>query len=218
MKKYQTEILKIKQETPLVKTFLLKVDPDFTFLAGQYVFVFYKERKRPYSIASSPLVKGTIELSVKLIQNGHISKYFHEDVKVGDSVIISEAKGHFVLDDSKNITMIAGGCGIIPFRSMIKYCIDMKVKRKITLVYSSRTHFLYKEELNNMGITVLYTDTGEDNLTCHKGRIDKNYILENVKNIKNQTFYICGPHEFTQDIYNILQDIGINRIKIDVWG
>ena len=48
--------------------------------------------QRSYSIASSPLDEGEIELTIDLLDDGEVSPYFHEVVEVGDQV---EVRGPF---------------------------------------------------------------------------------------------------------------------------
>jgi len=70
-------------------------------------------------------------------------------MKVGDTIVASQLSGEFILpaDESKKLVFLAGGIGITPFRSQIKYLIDTKQKRDIILFYSNRTpaDIAYKE-------------------------------------------------------------------------
>ena len=53
----------------------------------------------------------------------------------------SQLAGDFILPEDKNkkLVFIAGGIGVTPFRSMIKYLIDKNEKRDIIIFYSNRT-------------------------------------------------------------------------------
>ena len=68
----------------------------------------------------------------------------------GDVLILRSTtngtKGSVIFDETTPSTstttgavIIAGGIGITPFRSMIKYCIDTNEKRDIVLLYSNKT-------------------------------------------------------------------------------
>ena len=81
----------IKQETPRVKSFLIELPMWMPHLPGQHYDVRLTapdgyRAQRSYSIASSPLDEGRIELTIDRLEDGEVSPYFHDVVVEGDQV------------------------------------------------------------------------------------------------------------------------------------
>lgn len=233
----QIQVIDIRDEAPDVKTYKFKPLNAHTieFKPGQFVLLYadiqnngITERvKRSYSITSSPLEKEHIELTIQKIPNGKLTPHFIDNVSMGDIFEISNAQGKFIYsDDIKNIVLIAGGTGISPMRSIMKYCVEKGLNTKITLIYSTRSpdYILYKNDLEdfdkNPNINIIYTMTGpSDNWTGQRGRINNDIIMNNVQGINTNTYYLCGSLDFIRTIVNILRKLGVDRKKIkrDVW-
>ena len=87
----------IHTETPRVKTFRLRPPIWMPHLPGQHYDVRLTApdgyvAQRSYSIASSPLDEGLIELTVDRLEGGEVSSYFHDVLVEGDQV---EVRGPF---------------------------------------------------------------------------------------------------------------------------
>src|SRR3989338_7885665 len=229
----KVKVSEIRCETGNVKTFkLILAEGEIVFTPGQFVMLYAKidgeEVGRAYSIASSPLDKGSIELTIELTPDGRLTPFFHKKVEVGDEFEISQPKGHFTYTEEmgNEIVLIAGGSGVVPFMSIMKYCTQKKLDTKITLLYSAKTvdRIIYREELNrladeNRNITVLYTITRQtEGWDGRAGRIDRQLLEGNFS--PKKLFYICGPIPFIRDIGATLKELGADRqnIKRDVWG
>jgi glycine betaine catabolism B len=231
--RYQVEVINIVDETKNVKTFRFKVDKNFQFLPGQFVFLYVniegKEVKRPYSIGSSPKNKENVELTLELVPGGLLTSFFHNFVKIGDKFEISQAQGSFIYtDEIKEIVLIAGGSGIVPMRSIIKYCIDKNLDTKINLFYSAKTFddIIYRDDLFELGnksnIKIFLTLTREvtnkwDGLT---GRISIDMLLDNLNRFEQLTYYLCGPMNMVRTLAKNLKEKDIKRqqIKRELWG
>ena len=124
------------------------------FLPGQYASISFKHKGRPssyrcFSIASSPTKQGHIEFGIRVM-----GKFTHalENILPGDEVQVMGPFGNFVLhpDVPGNLIFCAGGIGITPFMSMLRYINDLKLDNKVTLLLSSRNskEIPYLEELS----------------------------------------------------------------------
>jgi glycine betaine catabolism B len=225
----KAEIIEIIQEIPDVKTFRLKLVKPFAFLPGQFIFVHMtlnnEKLKRAYSIASSPLDKEFIEITIKKQTPGTFSVYMVDSAKEGDLLEISGPFGKFNYQDTlKEVVFIAGGVGVAPFRGIIRYILQKKLPTKVTLLYSTRTRneIIYRNELdsiNSHNIKIKYTLTRDETWDGHKGRIDEAFILENLNNAKDKIYFLCGPLEFIRSTVDILITMGVDNtsIKRDVW-
>ena len=138
---FNARLLKVKQETHDVKTFRFEIPKEFTFLPGQFVMVEIgidgNSDVRPFSISSSPTRKGFIEVTKK-IGGSDFSKRLN---KMDDSYSarVKGPYGMFVLDESHDAILLAGGIGVTPFRCFMEYATDKDLDNKITLFYSNKT-------------------------------------------------------------------------------
>ena len=87
-------------------------------------------------------------------------------------MIAGQIAGDFTLPDDpeQKLVFIAGGIGITPFRSMLKYLLDTNQRRDIVLLYANKTanEIAYKDILSEaqtkLGIQVFYTLTDTEAL------------------------------------------------------
>lgn len=119
--------------------------------------------------------------------------------------------GFFVLASDHTTTpqiMIAGGIGITPYRSIIKYVADKNLPVPIHLLHSDSTpeEIAFKDELDKIteehkNIRVVRTITKPEESkvkwTGPTGRIDKSLIQTVVRQPKSDNrqpvFWLCGP-------------------------
>src|ERR1035437_1678303 len=206
--------LKLKeaiQVTPDTAEFIFDTDEPFYFKPGQYLEwtlghkkVDSRGNRRYFTIASSPTEK-ELRLGVKFYPKPSSFKKALAYLNDGDTIIASQLSGDFVLPRNKKrkLVFIAGGIGITPFRSMIKYLIDTKQKRDIVLIYSNKTEMdiVYKDIFDQasgyLNLKTIYTLTDlkdeQTNWVGKRGFVDGKMILEEIKDWKERTFYISGP-------------------------
>ena len=117
------------------------------FRAGQYVVIRQeidgKLIARPVSISSGPAdtLEGKLELTVKEVENGFLSKYIIENWKEGDTVRTSGPQGLFYyegLRDEKHVIACSGGSGITPVLSMARAIASGDEDFRLTILYGSR--------------------------------------------------------------------------------
>ena len=125
----QVKILRIISETKEAKTFVLEAlqgwQPIYT--EGQFLtLVFYTrygEKRRSYSISSSPSLNEPLSITVKKVDNGEFSRLMLMHAKPADILYSSGINGLFVLPDSFNVSnqffFLAAGSGITPCFSLL---------------------------------------------------------------------------------------------------
>ena len=230
---FNSKILEIIEETPEVKTFVLECPHDFTFIAGQFIMLSFPGEKlaKAYSISSSPTKKGTIELTIKIEQypEEELPKHLTPrlgKVEQGQEITIKGPYGKFILDETKDrFCFLAGGTGIAPLMSMIRYCLDKNLKKHIILINSNKTpeHIIYKEELaaikNKIHLvqTITHPEPGCHHPN-HNGRISKELLNQHLN--KQAMFYICGPNEMIKQSKAYLLDLEVpqEQIHVELWG
>ena len=163
-------IAAIRQETPTVKSLMLDLGgQEFRFLPGQwldcYAEIDGKIGIAGYSMTSSPTTTNTIDLAVKLVGDNPVTRFIHDQARVGDMLNI-EVGGDFYykrgMGDS--LALIAGGIGITPLMSVVRYVNDAAPEVRLTLVYSAKapSEMLFHDDLNeivskNENIRCLFT-------------------------------------------------------------
>jgi len=150
-------------------------------------------------------------------------------MKRGDTIVASSLAGDFVLPKNKNkkLVFIAGGIGITPFRSMIRYMIDTADKRLVTLIYSNKTaedvayKHIFDEAEHMLGMKTVYALTDPNTDTSRfpgaVRTIDAATIAGHIPDYMERTFYLSGPRGMVTAFEEILQAVGVrqNNIKTD---
>lgn len=220
------------QTTPGMVDFVFVPEKKIRFLPGQYMewTLPHKDtdsrgNRRYFTIASSP-TEEKLRVGVKFYPNGSSFKKALLTMDPKALIVGGQLSGDFVLprDENKKLVFIAGGIGITPFRSMIKYLIDLKQKRPITLFYINKTsdeiiyQDIFEQAEKELGIKTIYTLTDKDkvpdNWKGEVGRIDAAMIVKAVPDYKERIFYLSGPHAMVVAYEDTLKIMGISGSQI----
>jgi len=232
--KKEYRISEIIKETPDVTIFRFKSGDGsiLDFEPGMFIMLYYKssteEIGRAYSIASAP-GSDTIELIISMIHGKVTSKL--EEAKIGDIYYVSGPYGQFRFDPNRNkkVLFIAGGTGVAPFLSMLRYLKEKALTTDVSLIYSVRypNEIIRKAELEelsksiNLKLTITVTRPQQgDNWSAETGHINEDMIKRIVPDFSERDPYICGPLAFTKAMKQVLNNLGVedSRIRADVWG
>jgi len=223
---FDAEITAIHKPLPNLFVHRYRLDKPIAFQAGQYVSIAFPGMKpAPMSIASSPEEHEALELGVEIV--GKVTTHLSE-LKVGDRVPLKGPFGKFVMGDERSSCFLAGGVGITPFMSMLRWLRDTRSDRRATLLYSCRTQdqFLWREELETMmrecpNFRIVLTITREQpsGWPHRLGRIDERVIMESVPDLAGTVFYSCGPEPLIDAVFGILRGMGVteDRLKREPW-
>ena len=224
-------------ETSRVKSLVLKPASWSGHWAGQHVDIRLTaddgyRAERSYSISSSPEDE-LLSLTVERIQDGEVSSYLLDELRVGDGLEFRGPIGrHFVWAPSLGgpLCLIAGGAGITPLMAMLRHRNRSPHNVQTLLIYSARSlpDVIYRKELDILAhhdgdLRLVYALTREqpDDWAGHRGRINEALLAEKCFPPEhNPTFYICGPTAFVEDVSGILIRLGFNphRIKTERFG
>jgi len=216
-----------------ITDFVFPLPKKLNFLPGQYMewTLAHKSpdsrgNRRYFTLASSP-TEDTVRLGVKFYENGSSYKKSMGTMDLGSKILAGQVAGEFTLpkDQNKKLVFIAGGIGITPYRSILKYLIDTNQKREIVLFYSNKfaSEIMYQDVFDQaakkLNIKIVYTVTEETSPVWkgRKGRIDSQMVEQEVPDWKERTFYLSGPHVMVTGFEQTLKDMGVssNQIKID---
>ncbi len=193
----------------------------FNFSAGEYMEWDLEHAnqdirgmRRYFTISSCPN-ENEIAFATKFPPNDESSfKKALKEMKIGDTIFASQLGGDFLLPEkqNKNIIMIAGGIGITPFISQLRYLLSQKQKVKenssVALFYCVRSAKdivftdLLKQSIDELGLKVIYvvSDNSQDsealkynNSFYESGYITKDILNKYTQNMHNE-YYISGPN------------------------
>jgi ferredoxin-NADP reductase len=184
--------------------------------------------ERSYSIASAP--GEPLAITVERLEDGEVSPYLAGELRVGDQLELrGPIGGYFVWEaaDGGPLTLLAGGSGVVPLRSILRHRRAVGGDVQARLLYSARTweDVIYRAELGRYrdGIDVSYTLTrGQPaGWTGHTGRIDS-ALLARVAwpAAAHPLAYICGPTSFVETAAAGLVAAGYppERVKTERFG
>ncbi len=211
-------VTSIRRETPRVKSFVLELGMWLAHLPGQHYDVRLTapdgyQAQRSYSVASSPLDEGRIELTIDRLADGEVSPYFHDVVEVGDQV---EVRGpfasYFVWRGSEPgpVLLAGGGSGVVPLMAMLRHRRRTTPEAEMRLLYSVRSaeDVIYADELGDDAV-LTFTREPPDGWDGHTGRIDATLLAAAGSGF--QTAYVCGSHGFVEAASAVLLDAGVDR-------
>jgi ferredoxin-NADP reductase len=132
-------------------------------------------------------------------------------LKPGDVILASDLSGSFSLpkDTSKKLAFLAGGVGITPFRSMVKYMVDSGQKRDAALLYSASS----PAEFSFQNLFKAGSQTGLKTIYA-TGQIDSQKLKTLLPDYAQRNFYVSGPYGYVQAMETALLKLGVNTSKI----
>jgi ferredoxin-NADP reductase len=210
--KHVVRILEIEQVTHDVKCFRIEKPAGFRFTPGQATDLSInqpgmEEETRPFTFTALN-AEPYLELTIKRYVEHHgVTDRLHT-LGRGDELIISDSWG--AIEYKGPGYFIAGGAGITPFVAILRSLYRDNKKEVNTLYFSNKTasDIIYQEELSKiLGGHVNFILTREQKPGFHKGRIDRQFIMDNITDFKKH-FYVCGPDDMVAEIVDTLQKLG----------
>ncbi|MEO8084554.1 MAG: RnfABCDGE type electron transport complex subunit D [Ardenticatenales bacterium] len=187
--------------------------------------------RRFFTLASSP-TEDTLRLGVAFNPTSSTFKQALLSLEPRHGIVAAQLAGDFVLpsDPDQPCVFIAGGIGITPFRSMIKYLLDTGQRRPIVLFYANKTadDIVYRDVFDRaareVGIRTIYalTDTARipPDWDGWSGRITGELIAQAVPDYRRCTFYLAGPPAMVDGFRDVLSRMDVKRgqIKTDAFA
>lgn len=144
------------------------------------------------------------------------------------SVIEGEGpNGTFVLDESEKgpFVFLAGGIGITPFRSIMKFATDKKLPIPMHLIYSNSIpeEIAFRKEMDELSkinpnikvdMTVSKPEESKENWEGITGRIDENLIRKLVPDVSVPIFMVSGPPAMVDAVEQTLGKLGLGAGRV----
>lgn len=232
------EVVELVSETPRVRSLMLAVPGWPGHLAGQHVDVRLTaedgyQAQRSYSIASAPDGGERIELTVERLDDGEVSPYLVDELRVGDRLELrGPIGGYFVWEVSMDgpLLLVAGGSGICPLMSILRLRAADGHDPPTRLLYSSRSldDVIYRAELDRIatadgGLELLHTLTRlqPQGWSGFTRRIDAEMLAEVAwpPGMRPLAF-VCGPTGLVEAAADGLVRLGhdAGRIRTERFG
>lgn len=173
----------------------------------------------PFTISSSP-TWGRLSITVKSV--GDFTSTIG-DTKISDQAYVDAPYGVFSLlrNDARELLFIAGGIGITPFMSMLRYIHDKQLERDVVLMWANKTEqdIAFKDELEKMAaemssLNVVHVLSRQPDWPGEKGRIDAERLKKYASHLKEPQCFICGPPPMTATMIRTLRELGIPKNRM----
>lgn len=222
-----------------ISYFLQSVDSQPIFYqAGQFLTLVLThnghEVRRSYSLSSAP--GEPLQLTIKRVVNGEISRYLLDTLRVGDVLTSLRPAGRFTADEQSenDIVLIGAGSGITPLFSILKQVLHKQPARRVTLLYSNSNErtILFRNELNALQrqfadrfrlFHLLSNPADEESSLAGVVRVGRlnNVMLERLipelaglSSRADLRFYVCGPGDYMRMIQFTLVFSGVQPQQI----
>jgi ferredoxin-NADP reductase/MOSC domain-containing protein YiiM/ferredoxin len=187
---------------------------------------------RSYSLSGEPGAS-YYRVSIKREAHGAASAYVDEELKVGDIVQASAARGDFTLRPGETpVVLLSAGIGVTPVLAMLHALTAEATTREVWWLYGTRNgrEHPFAEETRGLLKALAYhhthicyssPDPGDrPNVDFDtQGHLDTQR-LQGLNLPVNGDFYICGPSTFMSELTAGLTALGVapSRIHTEMFG
>ena len=228
------KLIEKRPEAKGTKSFFWEPNKRFEFMPGQ--FLYYTLPKlgfpdargatRHFTISASPTETPPYRLTTRIREESGFKKSL-DALSIGSVLETEGPDGTFILDasDKGPHIFIAGGIGITPFRSMIKFILDKNLGYKMHLIYSNShpEEIAFREEFDhyadlvpnfNLTSTVSKKDESKTPWVGLVGRIDASLIQKVASGYENPTFWVAGPPPMVDAMEKALDELRIPSSRV----
>ncbi|HYL97921.1 MAG TPA: photosystem P840 reaction-center cytochrome c-551, partial [Blastocatellia bacterium] len=219
------ELTRIQRQTHDSSTFRFRVPQAARLqsMPGQFMTFNWllngQKVTRSYSICSSPTQSGYVEITVKKQESGLVSVFLNDRAQTGLTVEAHGPSGKFYFDEIEHsrIVLIAGGSGITPMISILRYIDDLCLDVDATLFFSvrSKDDVIFDEELKELETRlprfrrVVVITRPDQHWNGPSGRLTAELLCQKPADPKACTYFLCGPPPFMDHVKSVLTGLGV---------
>lgn len=204
-----------------IHTFWFEPESRLDYVAGQFTELFLphdnpdtRGQKHWFTISSSP-ADSLFSITTKFARGRSSTfKQTLRQLTPGSRLQFAEPMGDFVLPKDKRlpIVFVAGGIGVTPVHSMVKFLADSGEQRDISLLYDVHDHA-------EMAFTEIFStyplrfrpiiSRRTDGWTGEAGRVAATHILAEAGRSDDALIYLSGPEPMVETLHAELQKAGV---------
>jgi ferredoxin-NADP reductase len=233
------EVVELRRETATARTLRLWLPDGYPQVPGQHYVVRVtaedgSQASRSYSVASAPEIppggdgrerKGThIELTVERLEDGAVSPYLHDEVRVGDQIELrGPFGGWFVWRGDTPALLVGGGSGVVPLMAMLRQWRNRGETVPLAMAVSVRSpaDLFYAGEYGPE-TTLVYTRVAPAGATRLPGRLDGAVLAPLVERLApaGAVGYVCGSAGFAEHASQLLVELGFDAgaVRVERFG
>ncbi len=210
-----------------IYTFEWEPSETFNFTAGQFIKLLLphdnpdeRGEMHFFTVSASP-TEANLANTTKFSQPSSTFKQTLRSLEPGTKVEMTGPYGEFVLpeDTEQKLVFVAGGIGVTPYRSMLRFLTDKGQTRPIQLLYAAnqpqelafRQLFDYLPQ--PMEVTYLISQADSE-WSGQVGQLSGQKIQELANGLKDKLTYLSGPKPMVQTFKDQLLALGISEDKI----
>ncbi|MBS0348273.1 MAG: ring-hydroxylating dioxygenase ferredoxin reductase family protein [Proteobacteria bacterium] len=211
------KLTKIDRDSATTVSFALQADKPLSFLPGQYVNLNVPgtQETRAYSFSSAPN-RNELSFLIRDVPNGLMSTFMRSKANTGDAMTFTGPYGSFYLRPAlRPILMLAGGTGLAPFLSMLRWLQDNPTTQPILLAYGVNTNddLVELDTLEALKAAM----PNFDYFTCvvdgASGHPRLGYVTDHLSpanlNDGNADVYVCGPPPMVEGVRKWMAGAGV---------
>ncbi len=207
------------------QSFLFRPGQYLSYTLDQLAFPDERGNERHFTISSSPTEKGIVMFTTRIRGSGFKETLRH--APTGYELNCGIPAGRFVLPEreGQRHIFLAGGIGITPFRSMLRYAADdgRSLEAILFCFNHSEADILFGGELESIGRSmpafrpVHVLSNPSPGWTGERGRLDQNLLRKYAgDDLSPYQFWLSGPPSMVEAYETFLQEIGTPRQAIHI--
>jgi CDP-4-dehydro-6-deoxyglucose reductase len=228
VKSLPCRIERLQRLTPDVMAVFLKLPASeyFHFMPGQYLDIMLPQnRRRSFSIASTPGDGKMVELHVRRVSSGEFTQQLFDGTLEKALLRIEGPLGQFWFrrESPRAALLIGGGTGYAPLRSMLGSLLEVGDRRPLYLYWGAQSRRdLYEDDEmralcsrypNLRYIPVLSASTTEDQWQGRKGWVHA-AALEDHADLRQVDVYASGPPVMVETIRHEFMHRGLPQEQL----
>ena len=230
-------VVDLVEENPTVRSIVFSVPEWPGHRPGQHVDIRLSDGEgyqvqRSYSIAA-PTEGERVTITVELIEDGEVSPYLIEELRVEDGIELrGPIGGFFVWEPSSThpLFLVGGGSGVVPLMSMMRARRYLGNGTPVHYLASARSidRLIYFDELSAMaredpGVSLVHTLTRShpEDWGGPTRRVDVEMLsVPGFAPADAPDIFVCGPTGFVESVSQGLVAIGHDplRVKTERFG
>jgi ferredoxin-NADP reductase len=179
--------------------------------------------RRHFTISSSPTEKGIVMFTTRIRGSGF--KETLRQAPIGYELTCETPEGEFILQQGETRmrhVFIAGGIGITPYRSILRYSADMNEPLNVLMLYFNRSSagIIFRRELESiarqmptLSLVNVLTEP-EEGWKGEQGKLDYTILHKWIRSPDGLLFWVSGAPSMVGTCRELLEQMGVKEQNI----